>query len=65
VRRAGAAASAPAVVSAPSPAPAAGEGGQTLHRVRVGAFTDRAAATAAARELESKGFKPYIARGDQ
>ncbi len=65
VRRAGAAASAPAVVSAPSPAPATGEGGQALHRVRVGAFTDRAAAMAAARELENKGFKPYIARGDQ
>ncbi len=62
VRRAGAAATAPAVVSAPT-APA--EGGQTLHRVRVGAFTDRTAALAAARELESKGFKPYIARGDQ
>ena len=63
VRRAGAAASAPAIVSGPSPA--AGQGAQTLHRVRVGAFTDRAAAVAAARELESKGFKPYIARGDQ
>jgi cell division septation protein DedD len=62
VRRAGGGATAPAVVSAPT-APA--EGGQTLHRVRVGAFTDRAAALAAARELESKGFKPYIARGDQ
>jgi cell division septation protein DedD len=62
VRRAGAPATAPAVVSAPT-APA--EGGQTLHRVRVGAFTDRAAALAAARELENKGFKPYIARGDQ
>ena len=63
VRRSGAAATAPAVVSAPSPAP--DEGGQALHRVRVGAFPDRAAAVAAARELESKGFKPYIARGDQ
>jgi hypothetical protein len=65
VRRAGAAASAPAIVSAPSAGPVAAEGGQALHRVRVGAFTDRAAAVAAARELESKGFKPYIARGDQ
>jgi cell division septation protein DedD len=63
VRRSGAPATAPAVVSAPSPAP--DEGGQALHRVRVGAFPDRAAAVAAARELESKGFKPYIARGDQ
>lgn len=67
VRRAGAAASAPAVVSTPtsSPTSGSGESGQMLHRVRVGAFTDRAAALAAARELESKGFKPYIARGDQ
>lgn len=63
VRRASAGASAPAVVSAPSPTP--DSGGQALHRVRVGAFPDRAAAVAAARELESKGFKPYIARGDQ
>jgi DedD protein len=63
VRRSGAAASAPAVVSAPSPA--ATQHGQALHRVRVGVFADRAAAVAAARELESKGFRPYIARGDQ
>jgi hypothetical protein len=63
VRRAGAGPSAPAVVS--PPAPGATEGGIQLHRVRVGAFTDKAAALAAARELESKGFKPYIARGDQ
>ena len=54
---------APAVVSAPSPAATQPE--QALHRVRVGVFTDRAASVAAARELESKGFRPYIARGDQ
>jgi cell division protein FtsN len=41
------------------------EGGQALHRVRVGSFSDKAAALAAARELEAKGYKPYIARGDQ
>jgi cell division protein FtsN len=63
VRRSGASGSVPAVVSAPTPVPS--EDGQALHRVRVGAFQDRAAAVAAARELESKGFKPYIARGDQ
>ena len=62
VRRSGAAGSGPAVVSAPSRPE---DGGRALHRVRVGAFPDRAAAVAAARELESKGFKPYIARGDQ
>jgi DedD protein len=63
VRRASAAASAPAIVSSPSPE--AGQGAQSLHRVRVGAFADRTAAVAAARELEGKGLKPYIARGDQ
>jgi cell division protein FtsN len=62
VRRAGgstAAASSPAAPAAPT------EGGQALHRVRVGSFSDKAAALAAARELEAKGYKPYIARGDQ
>jgi cell division septation protein DedD len=60
VRRAGAGTTAAA-------APPAGptEGGQAWHRVRVGAFAERAAAVAAARELEAKGYKPYIARGDQ
>jgi cell division protein FtsN len=61
VRRAGGASTAMAAA-----APAAGtEGGVALHRVRVGAFADRAAAQAAARELEAKGYKPFIARGDQ
>jgi cell division septation protein DedD len=64
VRRAGG--TAPVAAAAPSPAPAAStDGGSALHRVRVGAFSDRAAAVAAARELEAKGYKPYIARGDQ
>jgi cell division protein FtsN len=61
VRRAGGAAAAPAT---PAPGAAAGEG-TTLHRVRVGAFADRDAARAAARELTAKGYKPFIARGDQ
>jgi hypothetical protein len=63
VRRAGGAAAAP-TVTPPSPG-ASQEGGATLHRVRVGSFSDRAAALAAARELEAKGYKPFIARGDQ
>jgi hypothetical protein len=54
----------PAAASAPA-TPAPGEGGPQLHRVRVGAFADRAAALAAAKELEAKGYKPFIARGDQ
>ena len=48
----------------PSAAPASAGGDETLHRVRVGSFADRAAATAAMRELESKGFKGFLARGD-
>jgi cell division septation protein DedD len=61
VRRAGGAA---AAAPAPPAPPAAGTGGAEMHRVRVGAFADRAAAQAAARELEAKGYKPFIARGD-
>jgi cell division protein FtsN len=63
VRRTGS--TTPVVTPPTAAAPAPGEGGLTLHRVRVGSFADRAAAQAAARELEAKGFKPYIARGDQ
>lgn len=51
-------AAAPAITT---PAPATNP--ESLHRVRVGAFADRAAAEAAVRELEAKGFKPFIARG--
>lgn len=47
-----------------SPAPVAA-GGQTLHRVRVGGFADRAAAVAAMKRLEDKGFKPFIARANE
>jgi cell division septation protein DedD len=63
VRRAGT--TTPVVTPPTAAAPTPGEGGLTLHRVRVGSFADRAAAQAAARELEAKGYKPYIARGDQ
>ena len=50
-------------VSAPLAQPV--EGGTELYRVRVGAFADRAAAKAAVRKLEAKGYKPYITRDDQ
>jgi cell division septation protein DedD len=40
---------------------AAGAAG-TLHRVRVGAFADRAAALAVARELETRGYRPFLTR---
>jgi cell division protein FtsN len=62
VRRAG---GSTAVSPNPAAPTAPTEGGQALHRVRVGSFSDKAAALAAARELEAKGYKPYIARGDQ
>jgi cell division septation protein DedD len=58
VRRAGADATVAAAAG-----PAAGD--RALHRVRVGAFADKGAAQAAARELEAKGYRPFIARGDQ
>lgn len=47
--------------STPAPATA----GDTLYRVRVGSFPDRAAALAVLKELEGKGYKPYIARGGE
>jgi cell division protein FtsN len=65
VRRAGSAAPEPA----PRPAsdrpaePTAGGGGETLYRVRVGAFPDRATAMTTLKELEGKGYKGYVARG--
>ena len=37
--------------------------GATLYRVRVGAFPDRATAVSTLKELEAKGYKPFIARG--
>jgi cell division septation protein DedD len=61
VRRAG--------TSAPASAPAAGgaamSGGASLYRIRVGPFDDRAAATSTLRELEQRGYTPFIARGGQ
>jgi len=59
VRRAGA--SAPA----PSAGGAATSGGDSLYRIRVGPFDDRAAATSTLRELEQRGYTPFIARGGQ
>ena len=62
VRRA-AAGSAPAPAAAPS-APVAMTDG-TLYRVRVGPFDDKSTATSTLRELEQKGYQPFIARGGQ
>jgi hypothetical protein len=62
VRRAG---SGPAPSAPATPPPATASAGEMLHRVRVGAFTDVAEARAAFKELEAKGYKPYIARGNE
>jgi cell division septation protein DedD len=60
VRRAAGSAAATAV--APTrPAPS----GDTVYRVRVGPFDDRAAATSTLRELEQRGYTPFLARGGQ
>jgi len=37
--------------------------GDTFHRVRVSGLADRAAAQAVLKELEGKGYKPFIGRG--
>jgi len=52
--------------ASPEPAPSAAAsdtGGLTLYRVRVGGYPDRSAAQAALRELQEKGFQPFIAKG--
>jgi cell division septation protein DedD len=59
VRRAGGSTAAePRSVSGPT----ASAGGDTLHRVSVGGFADRATAVAALKELEAKGYKPFLTR---
>ena len=62
VRRA-AAGTAPAPAAAPSAPIAVTDG--TLYRVRVGPFDDKSTATSTLRELEQKGYQPFIARGGQ
>jgi cell division protein FtsN len=54
-----------AAAPAPSAAPSAGAAAVTLHRVRVGAFPDRAAAVTALKQLQEQGFKPFIAKEAQ
>ena len=51
-----------AAARAPSTASVASSG-DSLYRVRVGPFDDRAAATSTLRELEQRGYTPFIARG--
>src|SRR2546427_197187 len=52
----------PVEAASPASTPAANPGGDGLHRVRVGPYPDRAAATSALKELEAKGYKPFLAR---
>jgi cell division septation protein DedD len=52
-------------VGGPAPAAPTTESRETLHRVRVGGFPDRAAALAASKQLEDKGYKTFIARESQ
>ena len=62
VRRAGGAPE-PAPVRAAAPeTPSASAAGDSLHRVRVGGYPDRAAAMVALKELEGKGYKPFLTR---
>jgi cell division protein FtsN len=62
VRRAGGAPE-PAPVRAAAPeTPSASAAGESLHRVRVGGYPDRAAAMVALKELEGKGYKPFLTR---
>jgi SPOR domain len=54
--------------AAPSAAPSAASNTTadgTLYRVRIGPFDDKTAATSTLRELEQKGYSPFIARGGQ
>jgi len=66
VRRAGGAAADPGPTAAPAAASrssARAGDGQTLYRVRLGGYPDRATAQGIMRELQGKGFQPFIAKG--
>jgi SPOR domain len=60
VRRAASAGTPSQASAMRAPAPSVGD---TLYRVRVGAFPDRATAVTTLKELEAKGYAPFIARG--
>jgi hypothetical protein len=51
-----------AAASEPSRTSPGGGEGDGLHRVAVGGFPDRATAAATLKELEAKGYKPFITR---
>jgi hypothetical protein len=52
-------------VGAAPPRPTTAESPATLHRVRVGGFADRPAALATVKQLEEKGYRPFVARGSE
>ena len=54
---------APVDAAPPSPAAPVESGGETWYRVRVGGYPDRAAALTVMKELQDKGYQPFIARG--
>ena len=54
-----------APASAPSTAGGGSVGGDSVYRVRIGPFDDRGSATSTLRELEQRGYSPFIARGGQ
>lgn len=58
-RAAGGSAAAP---RAPAPAAASAGGAETLHRVSVGGFASKTTALATLKELEAKGYKPFLTR---
>jgi len=51
-----------AAASGPSAAGTPSGGSDVLHRVRVGPFGSRAAASSVLRELEQRGYTPFVAR---
>ena len=51
--------------ASPSAAASAALSSDGLYRVRVGPFDDRAAATSTLRELQQRGYTPFIARAGQ
>jgi outer membrane biosynthesis protein TonB len=52
-------------VTSPSAPASAAPSSDGLYRVRVGPFDDRAAATSTLRELQQRGYTPFIARAGQ
>ena len=63
VRRAGSPSGETTIPAADKRRVPAASSSDPLYRVRVGSFPDRAMAVATLKELESKGYKPFIARG--